>query len=98
MIGQPIDIFHKEPEHQRRILADPRNLPRTATISIGPEFFELSVSAMVDQNGRYIGPMLTWEVSPSKLAAKAREEEMPPTPRPSTSCSWRWGVRGRFAR
>ena len=29
MIGQSIDIFHKAPEHQRRLLADPRNLPRT---------------------------------------------------------------------
>ena len=29
MIGQTIDIFHKQPEHQRRLLADPRNLPRT---------------------------------------------------------------------
>ena len=62
MLGQSIDMFHKQPEHQRRLLADPRNLPRTATIRVGPEFFELSVSAMVDQNGRYIGPMITWEV------------------------------------
>ena len=43
MIGQTIDVFHKAPEHQRRILADPRNLPRTATINVGPELFELSV-------------------------------------------------------
>ena len=42
MIGQSIDVFHKAPEHQRRILADPRNLPRTATINVGPELFELS--------------------------------------------------------
>ena len=31
---------------------------------------------MVDQTGRYIGPMLTWEVITEQLAAKAREEEM----------------------
>jgi len=30
MIGQSIDIFHKKPEHQRRLLADPRNLPHQA--------------------------------------------------------------------
>ena len=41
MIGHSIDVFHKAPEHQRRILADPRNLPRTATINVGPELFEL---------------------------------------------------------
>src|SRR3954468_12501721 len=76
MIGQTIDVFHKAPEHQRRLLADPRNLPRKATITVGPEFFELSVSAMVDQNGRYIGPMITWEVITEMLQQKAREEEL----------------------
>ena len=31
---------------------------------------------MVDQNGRYIGPMITWEVVTEMLEAKAREEEL----------------------
>ena len=73
MIGHSIDVFHKAPEHQRRILADPRNLPRTATINVGPELFELTVSAMIDSNGKYIGPMITWEVVTEKVAdRKAR--------------------------
>jgi methyl-accepting chemotaxis protein len=76
MLGQTIDMFHKQPEHQRRLLADTRNLPRTATIRVGPEVFELSVSAMLDQNSRYIGPMITWEVITEQLEAKAREEEL----------------------
>ena len=75
MIGQTIDVFHKAPEHQRRILADPRNLPRTATINVGPELFELAVSAMLDNNGKYIGPMITWEVVTEKVAAEKREAE-----------------------
>jgi methyl-accepting chemotaxis protein len=76
MLGQTIDMFHKQPEHQRRLLGDTRNLPRTASIKVGPEFFELSVSAMVDQNSRYMGPMITWEVVTEQLEAKAREEEL----------------------
>jgi methyl-accepting chemotaxis protein len=76
MIGESIDMFHKAPEHQRRLLSDPRNLPRKAEIRVGPEYFELLVSAMVDANGRYIGPMVTWEVVTERLAAKAREEEL----------------------
>ena len=75
MIGHSIDIFHKTPEHQRRILADPRNLPHTATINVGPELFELSVSAMLDQNGKYIGPMITWEVVTEKIETQEREAE-----------------------
>jgi len=27
IIGQPIDVFHKHPEHQRKLLSDPQNLP-----------------------------------------------------------------------
>jgi methyl-accepting chemotaxis protein len=75
MIGHSIDIFHKTPEHQRRLLADPRNLPRTATINVGPEILDLSVSAMVDHNGKYIGPMITWEVVTDKLETARREAE-----------------------
>ncbi|QEH31782.1 Methyl-accepting chemotaxis protein I [Aquisphaera giovannonii] len=76
MIGHTIDVFHRAPEHQRRLLADPRNLPRKALINVGPERFELLVTAMVDHEGRYSGPMITWEVVTEKLAAKAREEEL----------------------
>jgi methyl-accepting chemotaxis protein len=76
MVGQSIDVFHKAPEHQRRILADPRNLPRKATINVGPELFDLSISAMLDNNGKYIGPMITWDVVTDKVATEKREAEM----------------------
>jgi methyl-accepting chemotaxis protein len=42
MIGKSIDIFHEALEHQRRILADPLNLPCTAMINVGPELFEVN--------------------------------------------------------
>jgi methyl-accepting chemotaxis protein len=60
--GQCIDIFHKDPSHQRRLLADPSNLPHNAKISIGDETLDLRVSAMHDANGTYVGAMLTWAV------------------------------------
>jgi methyl-accepting chemotaxis protein len=75
MLGKSIDIFHRNPEHQRRLLADPRNLPHEAVIRLGPESLNLLVSAILDQNGTYIGPMLTWEVVTDQLAMKEREAE-----------------------
>jgi methyl-accepting chemotaxis protein len=75
MIGQSIDLFHKVPEHQRRILADQKSMPRTATINVGPELLELNVNAMLDPRGRYIGAMITWEVITEKVAAQKREAE-----------------------
>lgn len=62
IVGQSIDIFHKHPEHQRKLLADPKNLPHSAKISIGEEWLDLQVSALMDRNGAYIGPMLTWSI------------------------------------
>src|SRR5262249_47028176 len=76
MIGQSLDIFHKNPEHQRRLLADPRNLPYSATIRLGPEILELSAAAMIDQNGEYLGPMVSWEYATDKHQAKERETEL----------------------
>ncbi|MEE9258114.1 MAG: PAS domain-containing methyl-accepting chemotaxis protein [Nitrospinaceae bacterium] len=76
MVGQSIDIFHKNPEHQRKILSDPKNLPHQANIQVGPEILDLLVSAIYDQNGDYMGPMVTWEVITKKLEAEKREKEM----------------------
>jgi methyl-accepting chemotaxis protein len=76
MIGQSIDIFHKAPEHQRRLLSDPKNLPHRANIQVGPETLDLLVSAIYDQNRNYLGPMVTWEVITEKLATEKREKEM----------------------
>ncbi|MGE3704427.1 MAG: methyl-accepting chemotaxis protein [Vicinamibacterales bacterium] len=67
MIGQSIDVFHKNPAHQRRLLADPKNLPHTATIKVGPEFLSLLVSPVYDDENRYIGSMVNWEVVTEKL-------------------------------
>ena len=60
--GQCIDIFHKNPSHQRQVLADPKNLPHKAKIKLGDETLNLSVSAIMGKNGEYIGPMLAWDV------------------------------------
>jgi methyl-accepting chemotaxis protein len=62
VIGSSIDIFHKNPAHQRRMLADPRNLPHRAIVEVGPEVMSLHVSAIIDSAGRYVGPMLCWDV------------------------------------
>ena len=74
MIGQSIDIFHKHPEHQRRLLADPRNLPHRARIQVGDDTMDLNVTAvMVD--GEYVGAMASWELITERLAQERAVEE-----------------------
>ena len=62
LVGTCIDVFHKNPAHQRRILSDPKNLPWNAKIKVGPETLDLKVSAVTDRQGNYIAAMLAWSV------------------------------------
>lgn len=72
LLGASIDVFHRHPEHQRRILADPENLPHNARISLGSEVLDLKVSAIIDDDGSYLGPMLTWAIVTKEVQAEHR--------------------------
>ncbi|MFQ5451214.1 MAG: methyl-accepting chemotaxis protein [Nitrospinaceae bacterium] len=72
VLGQSIDIFHKNPESQRRLLSDPANLPHQSLIHVGPEVLDLTVSAVYDQNHNYLGPMISWEIVTEKVQSETR--------------------------
>jgi methyl-accepting chemotaxis protein len=75
VLGSSIDIFHKNPAHQRAILADPKNLPVRSNISIGTEVADLFVTAIYDQDKNYLGPMVTWELITEKLESERKIKE-----------------------
>ena len=75
MEGHTIDVFHKNPEHQRRLLSDPKNLPHQANIQVGPETLDLLVSPINDHEGNYLGAMVSWSVITEKLAQERRIQE-----------------------
>jgi len=60
IIGTCIDIFHKNPAHQRQLLNNPNNFPYSTDIAVGPLKFRINVSAMLDSSGEYIGNSLEW--------------------------------------
>ncbi len=72
LVGQSIDIFHKRPEHQRRMLSDPKTLaqPLVAQIPLGDETLELNVSAVHDAAGQPLGSMVSWSIITEKLATE----------------------------
>lgn len=74
IVGKSIDIFHRQPERQRAIVSDPANLPHRVPIKLGDEVLDLSVTALKDAEGHYMGPMVTWEVITEQVRAKEREE------------------------
>jgi methyl-accepting chemotaxis protein len=63
VVGSKIDIFHKDPAHQRSMLATDKHLPHSAKIRVGPEHLDLNASAMYDTSGKYVGPMVNWSVT-----------------------------------
>jgi len=65
--GKSFDLFHKNPEVQKRIVKDPANLPHKAIIQLGKEKLDLLISPLMDPNGNYIGPMLTWDIVTQKV-------------------------------
>ena len=60
LIGRCIDVFHKDPSHQRKLLSNKNNLPYRTDIQIKHLTIELNVTAIVDDNGEYIGNTLEW--------------------------------------
>ncbi len=59
VIGSNIDIFHKNPAHQRRMLAAMTATHRTS-VRIGRLVFGLSVTPLLDAAGRRIGTVVEW--------------------------------------
>ncbi len=76
IVGSSIDVFHKHPEHQRRMLADPGNLPHVARVRLGPEWLRLHVAAIYDPGGAYVGPMVTWDVITEQVATEAQKKAL----------------------
>ncbi|NVD08637.1 PAS domain-containing protein [Vibrio sp. JPW-9-11-11] len=60
LVGKNIDVFHKNPSHQRNIIANPDRLPFSSNIAVGGLEFHLTCIAMRDGQGNYIGPALQW--------------------------------------
>ena len=73
MIGKNIDMFHKNPAHQRQLLSNPNNLPYQTDIVVGPLKFSLNVTAIMDAEGDYLGNCLEWQ---DVTAQRAKEQEV----------------------
>lgn len=60
LIGGCIDMFHKNPAHQRKLLGDPSRLPFSAEIKVGDLEFGITACAIFDGSGRRLGSAVEW--------------------------------------
>lgn len=61
LIGQCIDQFHKNPAHQRALLADASRMPAKAEMVVGDLEFEVNATIINGPNGEYMGNMVEWK-------------------------------------
>ena len=76
VVGSNIDMYHKNPAHQRRLLDDPKNLPYRAEIEIGPLKLDLNVSAVMSDSGEYMGNVVEWVDATAQRKAQSEVERM----------------------
>ena len=62
IVGKSIDIFHKNPERVRNILANIKGLPHHGTFELGGEKIAQTAHAVYDEKGRLAGYMAAWEI------------------------------------
>jgi methyl-accepting chemotaxis protein len=65
LIGSNIDVFHKNPSHQRNMLASLRT-QHNATIWVGKRAFDLVVTPLID-GGRRVGFVVEWANAAARL-------------------------------
>ena len=72
LVGRNIDMFHKNPAHQRALLGDPSRLPAKAEIKVADLEFEVNATAVLDGQGNYMGNMVEWrDITEQKAAERA---------------------------
>ncbi|WMS87672.1 methyl-accepting chemotaxis protein [Pleionea litopenaei] len=71
LIGQNFDRFHRNPAHQRNLLADESKLPYQSEINVAGLDFRLTAFALKDNEGNRIGSSVQWEdITEEKIANK----------------------------
>ena len=79
VVGSSIDIFHKNPTHQRRVLASPVGFfPHKATIVLGDEFLVLNI-AVASDHGTPVGFVVAWSIVSDREQVRSQLQELAST-------------------
>jgi len=60
MMGSCIDVFHKDPTHQRRLLDSLTGIYRSKDMNIGGRIMNVIANPVVDEGGRRIATVVEW--------------------------------------
>ncbi len=60
LVGKNIDIFHKDPSHQRKVLKNEHAFPMAASFEIGGRNIEFSAYTIKNTDGEWVSIMVSW--------------------------------------
>ncbi|WP_318023260.1 methyl-accepting chemotaxis protein [Paucibacter sp. DJ1R-11] len=75
LIGQNFDVFHRNPAHQRHLLAGLRGEHR-ARIQLAGLTFSLIANPITDERGQRLGTVVEWQDLTAELAARETEQKL----------------------
>lgn len=75
LIGSNIDQFHKNPSHQKQLLAS-FTTNHKAQITVGGRHFTLSANPVSDEQGQRLGSVVEWADITEELANKASLDKL----------------------
>ena len=62
IVGSNIDIFHKNPAHQRGMLSTLGNKSHNTEFKLGDEWLYLNANMMNDKSGNFTGAFIDWRI------------------------------------
>jgi methyl-accepting chemotaxis protein len=76
VVGSSVDIFHRNPAHQRRVLGgDSAGFPHRATIQLGDQYLDLNV-AMAGTQEHLLGFVVAWSVVTDRETVRFDMQEL----------------------
>jgi methyl-accepting chemotaxis protein len=69
LVGANMDVFHKNPAHQRGMLSSLKSTYRTE-IKVGPRTFSLIANPIMDEKGERLGTVVEWKDRTMEAAAE----------------------------
>lgn len=75
IVGANIDVFHKNPSHQRQMLANLR-ATHTAEIRVGGRVMKIAASPVIDAKGKRFGTVVEWFDRTQEVRAEEEVSEV----------------------
>lgn len=72
VIGTPISSLHPCAVFDDGPLTHEAKLPYQGRINVGPEVLDIQISAVTNDHGGYLGPMITWEIVTKQVETDER--------------------------